>query len=608
MIKLKARNKPYFFIFSLLFCFLIFGFLIFSFARAQQQDNPAPQKEIKQEEAAIKVSAEAGKSADAAGAPISASTESPQIPESLIISENVTLDFKDADINNVLKIISLKSGINIVSTPDVIGNVSIRLVDVPWEKALEVILKTYGYAYEKQANIILVTKAENIAKIQAEEPLRTDVYSLKFLDAQDAQKVVIPLLSNRGRVAILYTKGQKGWQFGSFKIGKSGTSSGEPERLDQTQAQSETIAIEKNPTGGIVPAKVELPQSIKSKTLIITDTAASLDRIKNFLQEIDKKPKQVLIEARVMEVNTDKLRDIGFDWGTGTSGAHGYTSAPTDIGLDSKGKKSLAGRNLASEFTPGVFSPKEGATTLPGTYPYKAGLELLFKKFGGTQFELIVHALEEDSRTNTLSAPRILTLDNQEASMLVGYHTPILSATVTAGTDTTGPTQTQTLDYYQEIGIRLNVVPQVSDDGYINMLIHPSVTSSSTNVTATSLAGTGDDAVTNEINYPIIDVREAQTQVMMKDGETIVIGGLLKDIKSKEVIGIPFVSKIPLIGGLFKREIYDTGKVDLLIFITAHVVKDSVGSQEEIARLEKDFTSPLDKEAKTKNKNNKKKE
>ncbi|MFZ2938287.1 MAG: hypothetical protein WA066_06265, partial [Candidatus Omnitrophota bacterium] len=155
---------------------------------------------------------------------------------------------------------------------------------------------------------------------------------------------------------------------------------------------------------------------------------------------------------------------------------------------------------------------------------------------------------------------------------------------------------------YQEIGIRLNVVPQVSDEGYINMLIHPSVTSSSSNVTATSLAGTGANAVSTDINYPIIDVREAQTQVMMKDGETIVIGGLLKDIKSKQIIGIPFISKIPLIGGLFKREIYDTGKIDLLIFITAHIVKEDTSSQEEIARLEKDFTSPLDNKTKIKNK------
>ncbi|MBM3244999.1 MAG: hypothetical protein FJZ15_04310 [Candidatus Omnitrophica bacterium] len=529
-----------------------------------------------------------------------------EAPKSLAASQNVTLDFKDADINNVLKIISFKSGTNIVATPDVIGNVSIRLVDVPWEKALDVILKTYGYAYEKQANIILVTKAENISKIQAEEPLRTEVYNLKFLDAQDAEKGIVPLLSNRGRVAVLYSKGQKGWQFGTFKIGKSGTSSEGPTRIEQGQgSQLETIALEKNAAGAVIPVKVDLPSSIKSKTLVITDTAASLDRIKSFLDEIDKKPKQVLIEAKFMEVNTDKLRDIGFDWGTGSSGASGYATPPYDIGLNKNNLTTLAGRNLASEFTPGKFSPLEGTTVFPGTYPYKAGLELLFKKLGGSQFEVIIHALEEDAHANTLSAPRIVTLDNQEASMLVGYHTPILSATVTAGTDTTGPTQTQTLDYYQEIGIRLNVVPQVSDEGYINMLIHPSITSSNSNVTATSSAGTGQQAVTTEINYPIITVREAQTQIMMKDGETVVLGGLLSDVKSKQTIGVPFFSKIPILGGFFRRDIYDTGKVDLLIFITAHIVNEKTQlTLEEIAELQKKyFTSPLDeKEAKKKKK------
>lgn len=531
--------------------------------------------------------------------------EEPELPQSLVVASNVTLDFKDADINNVLKIISLKSGINIVATPDVIGNVSIRLVDVPWERALDVILKTYGYAYERQANIILVTKAENIAKIQSEEPLRTEIYNLKFLDAQDAQKVIIPLLSARGKVAILYTKGQKGWQFGSFKIGKESSSSAELTRLQETRQPTETISIEKNPAGGVVSTKVDLPPDVKSKVLVITDTISSLDRIKMFLENIDKKPKQVLIEARIMEVSTDKLRDIGFDWGTGESGASGYTNPPGDIFVNRNNTQSIAGRNLGSEFTPSVFNPLEGITNFPGTYPYAAGLELIYKKIGGTAFEVIIHALEEDARTNTLSAPRIMTLDNQEASMLVGFHTPILTSTVSAGSTTAGPTQTQTLDYYQEIGIRLNVVPQVSEEGYINMIVHPSVTSSSSSVTATSVAGTPPNDIESQINYPIIDVREAQTQIMMKDGETVVIGGLLKDVKGKETIGVPFLSKIPLLGVLFQREITDTNKMDLLIFITAKIVKDNSLSQEEIAMLQnKVDNNVLKNQTRTRNKKN----
>lgn len=524
--------------------------------------------------------------------------EQPPLPEQrsvrvgLSSASNVSLDFKEADIQNVLKIISFKSGVNIVTTPDVIGNLTIRLTDVPWETALDVILKTYGFASQRQGNIILVTKLENISKIQAEEPLQTEILTLNFLDAQDAQKILIPLLSQRGKISVLYARGQKGWKFGTFKIGKEETVSG-VEQIAEGKAKEETISIEKNAAGELVSRKAEFEPSIKSKTLIITDTASSLDRIRNIiLPQIDKKPKQVLIETRIVEVNIDKLKDVGFDWGTGSAGASSYATAPTDIGLDSKNKKTVAGRNLASEFTPSLFGPKEGVTTFPGTYPYKAGLELLFKKLTGTQFEVIMHAIEEDAHTNTLSAPRIVTLDNQEASILVGFHTPILKSDITAGSSTTGPSQVQTLDYYQEIGIRLNVVPQVNEDGYINMIIHPSVTSSSSNVTATNVAGTGSTAIQTTVTYPIIDVREAQTQLLMKDGETVVLGGLLKDVKSKEIIAIPLISKIPFLGKLFKRETIDTAKIDLLIFISARVLKEGELSPEELAKLEEQ----LDKE------------
>ncbi|MBP7216938.1 MAG: secretin and TonB N-terminal domain-containing protein, partial [Candidatus Omnitrophica bacterium] len=506
--------------------------------------------------------------------------------EELSAPENVTLDFNDADIQNILKIISYKSGVNIVTTPDVAGAVSIRLIDVPWQTALEVLLRTYGYAYEQQGNIILVTKVENIKRIQSEEPLKTEVFTLKFLDAQDAQKILIPLLSPRGKISVLYARGQKGWQFGTFKIGGEKVSN-VVEREAEKKQKPEPISIERNAKGDIISRKAEFEPSIKSKTIVISDTATSLDRIRNvILPQVDIMPKQVLIEARLIEVKIDKLRDLGVDWGTGIAGANGYATPPGDIQLGKNNRNAVATRNLMSEFTPDAFSPLEGLTALPGTYPYAAGLELIFKKLTGNKFEVILHALEEDGNTNTLSAPRILTLDNQEAAILVGYHTPILSSYVTAGTDTTGPTQTQSLDYYQEIGIRLNVVPQIGDGGYINMIIHPTITSSTSDVTATSIAGSGASAIETSVDYPIIDVREAQTQVMMKDGETIVMGGLLKDVQSKETIGIPFISQIPWIGKLFQREVVDKGKIDLLIFLTAHIVKEGDFSPEEIARLQ----------------------
>ena len=498
--------------------------------------------------------------------------------------ENVTLDFKDADIQNVLKIISYKSGMNIVTTPDVIGNVTIRLVDVPWDRALDVILKTYGYGYQRQANVILVTKMENISKIQSEEPLQTDVITLRFLDAQDAMKILIPLLSPRGKISLLYTRGQKGWQFGTFKIGREATSSQQLTKEKEEGKTTETVYVENSPSGDVISRKAEFQSSIKSKVLLITDTISSLDKIRNvILPQIDKKPKQVLIETRLLEVNKNYLKDLGVDFGTGTAGAE--SSTPTQLGLS----KSFTGGlgSLGSLVQPGVFSPTEGTGAIPagipGFFPYAAGGQFILKKIAGDKFEVILHALEEDVHTNTLSAPRILTLDNQEASILVGFHTPILASTVSAGSSTQNSTITQTLDYYQEIGIRLNVVPQVNDEGYINMLIHPSVTSTNSSVSATSIAS----GLTVTTTYPVIDVREAQTQILIKDGETIVIGGLLKDVKSKQTIGVPFLSKIPYLGKFFTRETTDTQKVDLLIFITARIVKEGEFTEEEIAKLEK---------------------
>jgi general secretion pathway protein D len=131
------------------------------------------------------------------------------------------------------------------------------------------------------------------------------------------------------------------------------------------------------------------------------------------------------------------------------------------------------------------------------------------------------------------------------------------------------------LDYYQDIGIQLNVVPQAGANDYINMVIHPAVSSYTTSDTSITTA-----------KYPIIDVREAETRILMKDKETVVIGGLLKDVKGKEIIGIPFFSKIPLLGIFFRRETIDTQKIDLLIFITAHIVREGEFSAEEIAKLE----------------------
>ncbi len=464
----------------------------------------------------------------------------------LVASDNVTLDFKDADIRNVLKIISYKSGKNIVTAPDVTGNITVRLTDVPWQTALDVILKTHGYAYEKQGNIITVASISKITEQKKQEvelaqvqPTVTEVFNLKYIDAQDAKKALESQLSPRGKITILEMTGQGGWEFGGKELGKRRRE--DKERLS------------------------------RSKILIISDIPPALEKIKKVIAEIDIRPQQVLIETRIMEVSKDKLRDIGIDWGTGTDGATSTAISTQTVSKNILGDptEKVGGNILGSEVKPSVFNPK--ATDIAGIYPYNLGLSLLFQKLSGVRFEALIHALEEDVRVNTLSAPRILALNNQEATILVGTRYPILKQDTVATTGS--PVTNLTLDYYQDIGIQLNVIPQIGADDSINMVIHPAVTS------YTNTLG-------SNVQYPILEIREAETRILMKDGETIVIGGLLKDVKNKGVSGIPFLKDLPYVGKLFGRDTVDTEKIDLIVFITAHIIKEGTLTPEEIEDIE----------------------
>ncbi len=356
-----------------------------------------------------------------------------------------------------------------------------------------------------------------------------------------------PLLSARGKVTVLTVTGQTGWTFGTDSGGATGGAGG----------------------GGTEKRTRETEGSTRSKTLIVSDLPDYLEAVRLMLEKIDAMPRQVLIEAKIMEVNDDILKDIGFDWGTGQDGA---LSSGLDFegiaGNDTSSQGEFAAHGMTSAVAPSVFGAK--ATGLSGIHPFNTGLELAFRKLTSLQLQMVLHALAEDVNTNTLSAPSIVVLNNQEATILVGTKYPILEANV-SGSDTT--TITSTLDYYQDIGIQLNVIPQISDNEFIDMIIHPAVSSYTTTAKAKASGG----VIVAE--YPIIDIREAETQVLMKDNETVVIGGLIKDVQSDNLYSVPILGDIPLLGNLFKRTTKDTMKIDLLIFITARIITPDVHSE-----------------------------
>ncbi|MDD5618788.1 MAG: secretin and TonB N-terminal domain-containing protein, partial [Candidatus Omnitrophica bacterium] len=215
-------------------------------------------------------------------------------------SGNITLDFKDADIRSVLKIIALKGGVNIVASPDVTGNVSVYLDNVNWEKALDVILNTYSFGYEKKGNIISVAPLDKLTEqkrmeqeLSQVQPTITEVFKLRYIDASDAKKALEPLISARGKITVLEMTGKAGWEFGGEALGKKKTEKNERTSL--------------------------------TKILLITDIPPVIEQLKAVVKEIDYKPKQIMIEAKILEVSRDYLDDIGFEYSTQEVGASDIT-------------------------------------------------------------------------------------------------------------------------------------------------------------------------------------------------------------------------------------------------------------------------------------------
>ena len=468
------------------------------------------------------------------------------------------IKFKDADIRVVLQSIAQKATrdgekINIVISPSVEGLVSVNLENVDWFSTLEAVLRPYDYSYEWVGDTILlvdttekISEREALAKEREEvEPSRTKVFKLRFIDANDAKKSIEPILSPIGRVSVLEITGQAGWEFGTDVTKRSRVKEGKISR---------------------------------TKTLIVSDISKKLDEVDSLLKKIDVMPKQILIKARIMEIDRDFLKDIGLSWGTGTGGA----TSMERIAANKAGGTAISevGVHSAPPAT-SVFNPKSDLTATDFQFAYR--------KLTGSTFDAVLSALEEDVNTKTLSSPNILTLDGQEASMLIGEKFPIVKTEVSTETSQiTGGS----LDYYQDIGIQLNVVPQISgeNDGFISMIIHPAVTSSTETVDIVSVEGSVE---TTLVSYPRIISREVETQILIKDGETIAIGGLYKDVVSEAVIGIPILSKLPIIGYLFRRETKDIERVDLVVFITAKIVEpgdlvpiDIVNTEEFLSKFE----------------------
>lgn len=395
---------------------------------------------------------------------------------------NVSLDFRDADIQNVLRILAFKSGVNIVSGPEVTGLVTIKLQNVPWKRALSVIVDTYGFAFEQKDNIITVTTIENMKKrredaklLSAQEPLTTKTFTLNYAKADKIIGSIDKMRTERGSI-----------------------------NYDE-----------------------------RTNSIIVRDTAANVELIGEVIAKLDTTTPQVLIEAKVVETTLSDSENMGIDW----------TVQATATGSKRPMLLPFDGRNSSLRFIPDDFP----ATTTGFTY---GTLDF-------TAFQAVLKMLSSRTDTNVLSNPRLVTLDNQPARINVGSQYPIPKYTYNEE-----QARLQVSDWeYKDIGVIFEVTPHVNNAGFVTVDLKPQVTDILDYVTV------------ENTSLPRLSNEEAKTSVMIKDGETLVIAGLIKDRVTEIKKKVPFVGDIPLLGALFKSNSKTVSKTELLIFLTPHIIK-----------------------------------
>ena len=394
---------------------------------------------------------------------------------------NVSLDFREADIRNVLRILSYKSGVNIVAGPEVSGLVTIQLTDVPWEQALQVVLETQGYAYDRKGNIILVTTIENLKKrredallLAEQESLITKTFILNYAKAADVIESIEKMRTARGSI-----------------------------NFDE-----------------------------RTNTVIVRDTETNIKLINEVIPILDATTPQVLIESKIVETTLSDTDKLGIDW---------------------VAKATVSGSKRPTIFP---FTTDSENRSLPDNIPSAAASLFSYGTLDFATVSAVFEMLQTRADTNILSNPRIVTLDNQKASITIGSQYPIPTYTYN---EEQAKLQVSGWEY-KDIGIIFDVTPQVNNAGFVTLSIQPKITEILDFVTV------------ENTSLPRLSNESAYTQVMIKDGETLVIAGLIKDKDTNTTKKLPILGDIPILGLVFQKVEKTKTKTDLLIFLTPHII------------------------------------
>jgi type IV pilus assembly protein PilQ len=433
--------------------------------------------------------------------------------------ERLTLNFQDIETRAVLQLLADASGQNIVVSDSVSGNVTLRLQNVPWDQALDIVLRTKGLDKRRQDNVIIVApQAELAAREKAELAARKDVQELAPLRSEYLQ--------------VNYAKAK------------------DMEALIKTQSNS------------LLSPRGSVTVDDRTNTLLLQDTSDRLADIRRLVATLDIPVRQVQIEARIVIVSNDFKRDLGVIFGFTNVQKNGASGIVTTTG-NSRGTDQMIGSaltNVQSGNGPFPVSLPTGSTAanrynvnLPVSNP--AGTFALGILGSNFIVDLELSAAQAETQANIISSPRVLTANQKEATIEQGVEIPYQQSASSGAT---------TIQFKKAV-LALKVTPQITPDNRIIMDLD--VRDDTVGQVIVASGG---------VNVPSINTREIATQVLVNDGQTVVLGGILETTQREDDNKVPYLGDIPVLGHLFKQTSHQDNKDELMIFITPKIVHEGV--------------------------------
>jgi type IV pilus assembly protein PilQ len=414
--------------------------------------------------------------------------------------EKLSLNFQNIDVRSVLQVIADFTGFNIITSDTVSGNLTLRLKDVPWDQALDIIMQSKGLSQRKTGNVIWIAPSEEIAakeklkleagqQIEDLEQLQTEVFTLRYQKA-DALKALISdakqkILSKRGSAVV----------------------------------------------------------DTRTNTVFVQDTPRHLEEVQRIINKVDIPVKQVMIESRLVLADERFGRTLGARFGIQKQSSSGQTNTAISA-------TATQAQNLATGSAVIGASPQDLNVNLPVAGSFGSFAFSLFRLPAGFLLNLELSALETDKRGKVVSSPRVTTANQQKAIIEQGTQIPYLEAS-SSGAATIS---------FKEATLSLSVTPQITPDNKIIM----------------DLEVKKDRVGQIFAGVPSIDTQRVQTQVLVSNGETAVLGGIYEQTERNDVDKVPFFGDLPFIGNVFKRTTRSNEKTELLIFITPKVLDEDL--------------------------------